>query len=256
MSGLDDFYDDLEDQRLADFEVDEDGDDYVDAMDTLFDIMDDSDDDEYQPDDDDYADPDVNMDEDDEDEEDDDDDDGARMYVVDAEDDQDDDVEEVTVDPAHFLELISLFNSGGSADARASLISRLLNGSGGGGTFRFAPPQTAAERASERRRRRWWTPQTEPHPNGVALLRSGDFGPTGPWKPSGKHSLRPSERHTWRAARARAARRPLAEPTIPNTPGTVVAEYPTVPYVGQFCGPDYGVFCECDSRLAHKGLLY
>lgn len=243
MSGLDNFYDDLQDQHLMDFDGDDDGSEYLDAMDSLFDVIDEDDDDDYESDGDDDFDPDVNMDEDDEDEDESEGEDGSPMFVVNAEEDDDDDVQEVTVDPAHFLQLISLFNSGGSADARAQLLSRVLNGSGGG-AFRFAPPRSAGERAAERRKRRWWKPQTEPHPNGVALLRSGDFGPTGPWHPSGKHTPRPSERHAWRTARARAARRPLAEPTIPNTPGTVVAEYPSVPYVGQFCGPDYGVFCE------------
>ena len=32
--------------------------------------------------------------------------------------------------------------------------------------------------------------------------------------------------------------------TIPNSHGTVVAAYPSIPYVGQYAGEDYGVFCE------------
>ncbi|TXT13148.1 hypothetical protein VHUM_01549 [Vanrija humicola] len=87
----------------------------------------------------------------------------------------------------------------------------------------------------------WRPKQTEPHPAGVALLRSGEFGPVGPKRP---HRLRPSERYAWRRARATGSPflPPNAEPIIPNTHGTVVASYPSVPYVGQFCGPDYGVF--------------
>ncbi len=44
-----------------------------------------------------------------------------------------------------------------------------------------------------------------------------------------------------------------SQATIPNTNGTVVASYPSIPYVGQYAGEDYSVFCEYSSLspIAH-----
>ena len=36
----------------------------------------------------------------------------------------------------------------------------------------------------------------------------------------------------------------VKQATIPNTHGTVVASYSSIPYVGQYAGEDYGIFCE------------
>jgi WD repeat-containing protein 23 len=176
---------------------------------------------EYEPDTDD-DDPDERIDSDEEE--------TSGLFVLDGDDDDSDDaddIQEVTLDPAQFMELFML-HATDREQARA-VLHRLVNA----GRMRRSTD-------SERRKRRWFKPQVEPHPKGVALLRSGDFGPAGPWK---SKRLRPGERYGWRASRDRALRRPLAEPAIPNSHGTVVAEYSSVPYVGQFCGPDHGVFC-------------
>lgn len=198
-------------------------------------------------------------DDDEEDEDDDDDDDpDYRPIVVEADDDDesDDDENVLRIGGRQLLEILAQMNStnGITADEQARWLSNLFSNPG------ISIP--GLRRAQQRERgedagpRTDWRPkQTEPHPAGVALLRSGEFGPVGPWAArdprlnSSKrpHRLRPSERYAWR--RARAAGSPFlppgAEPIIPNTHGTVVAYYPSVPYVGQFCGPDYGVFCEC-----------
>lgn len=48
-----------------------------------------------------------------------------------------------------------------------------------------------------------------------------------------------------------------AQATIPNTNGTVVAHYPSVPYVGQYAKEDYSVFCQftfaIESERTHDG---
>ncbi|GMK58776.1 hypothetical protein CspeluHIS016_0602180 [Cutaneotrichosporon spelunceum] len=228
MSGLDDFYDDLEDDQLM--EMDEEGSEYVDALDALFSMSGEGEDeDEYDPDEhegyggDDH---DVYMDDseaEEEDEEDEEDDPG--VYVVERDSDDSEDGLELRIDPsnaAHVMEILSLLRLQGNSQQAHLSLRRLMGMSRESG-----------------RKRKWWKPQVEPHPAGLALLRSGDFGPVGPWRSNSKSKgTRPGERY---ASRATRRWRP-AQPTIPNTHGTVVAEYASVPYVGQFCGPDYGVF--------------
>ncbi|WOO85120.1 LEC14B [Vanrija pseudolonga] len=194
-------------------------------------------------------------DDDEEDEDDDEDDPDYRPIVVEADDDDesdDDDDNVLRIGGRQLLELLAQMNStNGISSEDHRFLSNIFSSPG------ISIP--GLRRAQQRERgedggpRADWRPkQTEPHPAGVALLRSGEFGPVGPWAArdprlnSSKrpHRLRPSERYAWR--RARAAGSPFlppgAEPIIPNTHGTVVAYYPSVPYVGQFCGPDYGVF--------------
>jgi WD repeat-containing protein 23 len=107
-----------------------------------------------------------------EDEEDDEDDDGGQQYIS-------------------LQELLSA--AGGTVQARSSILAQLLAGSGGpasgtrSGGFRFRsspidPEERARALAERRRRERWWEPQTEPHPRGLQLLRSGEFGSVGPWR--------------------------------------------------------------------------
>lgn len=163
-----------------------------------------------------------------------------RVYLVD--DDDSDSETGVPLGPRQLQELATLFNSetGISADARSTLLQHLLGRTVGHSMRTLRRP--AEDPAARRRGQRWWTPQREPHPAGLALLRGGEFGPVGPWTPASKpeqRGRRPGQRY---------GRMPVfrsSEPTIPNTHGTVVASYPSVPYVGQYCGPDYGVFCEC-----------
>lgn len=176
--------------------------------------------------------------------------------------------------PRHLLELAALLNSASNTgDANTDLVRRLMAGTH---VTRPAKP------------RRWWKIQKEPHPRGLALLRSGEFGPVAPWSYSAlppkteaddprvsprtrrrrstlqaddcetrpaaaspnKRRKRPSERY-----RDPLMHRPhlyayaggdQTDTVIPNTNGTIVARYPCVPYVGQFCGPNDSIFCKRD----------
>ncbi|BEI99065.1 hypothetical protein CcaverHIS631_0401080 [Cutaneotrichosporon cavernicola] len=223
MSSLDEFYDDLDDDQLI--EMDEEGSEYVDALDALFNMSDDEDEDEDEGEDEDEDDPDVHMDESEGDsEEEDEEEERTGVYIVERDSDDSDQGIELRIDPSnpgHVMEILSLLRLHAGNTQQAQLSLRRLVG---------MPRES-------RRKRKWWKPQVEPHPAGLALLRSGDFGPVGPPRSKGKHR-RPGERYALRTARGW---RP-SQPTIPNTHGTVVAEYASVPYVGQFCGPDYGVF--------------
>ena len=102
-----------------------------------------------------------------------------------------------------FLNLAALLNqSGGNADARTSLLARLLAGPAAGtrrsaGLLRQLASGGAApvneeerRRAAEERRRAasWWEPQTEPHPRGIELLKSGEFGKVGEWRVPGRRA--------------------------------------------------------------------
>lgn len=109
-----------------------------------------------------------------------------------------------------FLELASLLNSaGGSADARSSLLARLLAGPrdtgpatrsgsqgllrrlGLGGMSAEERERQARAEAERRRKEKWWKPQTEPNPRGVELLKSGEFGRVGDWRSGGgRHRVR------------------------------------------------------------------
>jgi WD repeat-containing protein 23 len=171
-----------------------------------------------------------------------------------------------------FLNLAALLNqSGGNAEARTSLLSRLLAGPasgtrGGAGLLRRlasggAAPVSEEERrrATEERRRRdrWYEPQTEPHPRGMELLKSGEFGRVGDWRVPGRRArprVMKTRKRGWVPAAAQVSPTvPIAfgyslliegQATIPNTNGTVVACYPSIPYVGQYAGEDYSLFCE------------
>jgi hypothetical protein len=121
------------------------------------------------------------------------------------EDDEDDDDEEEEEDEDEeegiaIQELAALFNRAPNAEARSSLLARLLGGPGTGGSRLSSSilrrlgatdgPSRQEERAralAERRRReRWWNPQFEPHPAGAELLRSGEFGRVRGWTGHGK----------------------------------------------------------------------
>jgi hypothetical protein len=133
---------------------------------------------------------DVDAPSDEEDEEDDEDDD----FMIDVEEDDDEDREgEIHLSGQTWLNLAELINSSrGSAGARASLLAQLLaapNVRAAGAGFRRMPeelptdPVERARRLAERRRKeRWWKPQTEPHPRGLQLLQSGEFGRVGEWR--------------------------------------------------------------------------
>lgn len=137
---------------------------------------------------------------DDEDDEGDEDDDFMEVDEdeVDPEDDGDEDDEEdengsqtieFTIDPTDdgqtFLELAALLNSSTSSDGAQNILARLLGGRQG-----FTQARTRSGASMMRRAlfgdeeepaqpKRWWTPQTEPHPKGLELLRSGEFGTIG-----------------------------------------------------------------------------
>ena len=108
-----------------------------------------------------------------------------------------------------FLNLAALLNSAGrSGDVQSSLLARLLAGPasgtrlGGGGLLRRMGGQSggsalgAEERAKavaeKRKKERWWTPQVDPHPRGVELLQSGEFGRVGDWRVGNRRRMNPS----------------------------------------------------------------
>ncbi|KAK8844784.1 hypothetical protein IAR55_006634 [Kwoniella newhampshirensis] len=155
-----------------------------------------------------------------------------------------------------FLEIAQLINdSSASVEARTSLLARILSGrapvtSGGGGSALLrslagrgvSDEDRAREQAARRRNERWWKPQTEPDPKGLELLRSGEFGRVGEWRAPGKAGrMRPRARDPRCRGWNGSAAKPV-QATIPNTAGTVVATYPSIPYVGQFAKEDYSIF--------------
>lgn len=154
----------------------------------------DMDDEMYAEDDEDLEDDDEEYDEEEDDEEEDEDEGGGESTFT------------LQIDPnddssgATYLELAALLNgtSGeGSAASRSSLLQRLL--AGGLRSRGPAPSQEElrrrraedARREVERRRReQWWTPQIKPHPKGAELLRSGEFGRVGQWRPTSNGAFR------------------------------------------------------------------
>ncbi|BEJ14378.1 hypothetical protein CspHIS471_0401450 [Cutaneotrichosporon sp. HIS471] len=175
MSSLDEFYDDLDDDQLID--MDDEGSEYVDALDALFNMSDDEDEGEDEDEDEDEDDPDVHMDESEGDsEEDDEDEERTGVYIVERDSDDSEQGLELRIDPSnpgHVMEILSLLRLHAGNTEQAQLSLRRLVG---------MPREN-------RRKRKWWKPQVEPHPAGLALLRSGDFGPVGP--PRSKGHIRP-----------------------------------------------------------------
>ncbi|KAK4684769.1 DDB1- and CUL4-associated factor 11, partial [Tremellales sp. Uapishka_1] len=229
---LEDFYADRDD----DWEDDEDdGEYFYDLEDGDIEI-----DEDYEEDDDD----------DDDDDDGEDGDDFGPGYTLFAGADEDEDDEDEAVQPetesgTNWLEIAALLNSssaGTTPAARQAILARLLAGPmSAAGTRRnlgYADPEERARvAAAQRKQEKWWEPQVEPHPRGVELLKSGEFGRVGPWQGKGRRRPR------WTDPRRRRALGVVpAKATIPNTHGTIVATYPSIPYVGQYAGPDYGVF--------------
>lgn len=132
------------------------------------------------------------------------------LVDVDEDDDDDEDMDEDDDDgvgQGTLQELAALFNNAPNAEARSSLLARLLAGPGvGPGRGTDAGPVTrsgqilrrlgmghgmtdeerARAAADRRRRERWWKPQLEADPNGQELLQSGEFGRVKGWKAAGK----------------------------------------------------------------------
>lgn len=165
---------------LADLDDDEIDEDYVDDED--------DDDGEYFDEDDEDM-----MEEDDED---DDDDEPGIMYEVATDDELEgggDDDEDDNEGGMTLAEIAALLNAssapGTNTAARQSIIARILSGASGG-SINLRSGNTAARRQAPTRdrKRQWWTPQKEPHPKGVELLRSGEFGGVGDWEWSWRSS--------------------------------------------------------------------
>lgn len=201
----DDYDDDDEDMDDADFEYYLDAEDIDEEM-GADEFYDDEDDDEFYDEDDEdapnvifSADPTTGMVDLDEDDEDDDED-----------EDDDDDDDEGGLGQRTLQELAALLNSAPNADARSSLLARLLAGPGPGrgnetggitrsgqvlrrmGMGQGMTEEERARAAAERRRReRWWKPVFEPEVNGQELLQSGEFGPVNGWKDTGKRRRGP-----------------------------------------------------------------
>ena len=175
---------------------------YLDAEDIEEEMGDDDydDDDDYDEDDEEFpqaffVDPTAGTGDEDEDEDED----------MDEDDDDDDyeDVEDGEGDEIDLQDIMALLNSAHSAEARSSILAQLLRAPRGDdatpadnsqstGILRrlgFSRGQTAEDRtrseAERRKRERWWKPQLEPHPAGVELLSSGEFGRVRGWTGSG-----------------------------------------------------------------------
>lgn len=125
----------------------------------------------------------------------------------------------------------------------------------------------------------WWHVEVEGNPVGRNLLYGGEFGTVG--RASELHDLRiggkrkraasrPEDRCDVRRSMVRRQRASIGttwpgrrrleigQETVPNSPGTVVAEYPSIPYIGQY-SHDFETFCECytgptDGRHGHAEL--
>lgn len=175
----------------------------------------------------------------DEDEDEEDDDEGGEEdedMIIDEEDDEDEDDDGAG---AQWLNIAALLNSAGdSVQARSSLLARLLAGPGPAagtrsGGVRLTSMMSAEDRARQiaerRKRERWWKPQVEPHPNGLRLLRSGEFGRVG-GQYRRRKGLRIPSRREYICTRAQVSPligNPFAQltfqATVPNSHGTVVA---------------------------------
>lgn len=251
---------------LDDGEIDED---YIDEDDEEGEFLDEDDADMIYEDD-----------EDEDDEDDDDDEPGVHFEIASDDELEDDDEDEGGngggMSLRQIANLLNASSTSGTAGAtRASIIERILaSATGGGVTLRSGAtvdPAAAARRQADQRERRrrgdsWWTPQKEPHPKGVELLRSGEFGGVGDWEWSWKSTAMGVRENKgkdvesgYSAAGDGGRRRPrglsrgamngpglavkkMSRATIPNTNGTVVAHYPSVPYVGQYAKEDYSIF--------------
>lgn len=175
----------------------------------------------------------------DEDEEDDDDydeeyDDGDPDVYFEDEEDDDDDAgeggggESGGIEEANLQRLAALFNNAPNAEARSSLLARLLAGTGtietgpatrsgpagilrrlGTGLGMVSAEERARAAAERRRREKWWSPQMAPHPKGAELLRGGEFGKVGDWRAKGRRRVAP--RRVWPGRRFRSWVPPIAQ---------------------------------------------
>ena len=130
-------------------------------------------------------------------------------------------------DDTTLTNIAAILNAPGSNnELRQSLLARLLSGPrsasggflrrlGGGGGGDTAPRMSVEERrkrdAARRKKNMWWTPQTEPHPRGVTLLKSGEFGKVGQWK-QGKRVRRLSPRFDTRMRKGLTSASPEVSP--------------------------------------------
>lgn len=158
---------------------------------------------------------------------------------------EDDDEETVAID------LRNLFSSTSPTTARnRALIERLL---GQAGAAQLVTQSEEDDEDSDGLAGGWWPshgrhyqyePDTEPQDAGVALLNSGEFGPT--------ITKQPLQRSRNEAKRSLSlpVRSDLYRDIVPNTIGTVVARYGSNAYAGQF-STDSAFFYTCvqDFRL-------
>ncbi|ODN73721.1 hypothetical protein L202_07261 [Cryptococcus amylolentus CBS 6039] len=86
--------------------------------------------------------------------------------------------------------------------------------------------------------------QVEADPKGVELLRSGEFGRVGGWRAGGTGKGGRKRPRDWNKTVTgwSPPRSETGHNLVPNDPGTIVARYPAVPYVGQYAGEDYSIF--------------
>lgn len=228
MSGNDDLHPDLErfyealaaDDEDGDFyldEDDEDGDDY----DLYLDAEDIDEEVDGVYDENGMLIEDVDIPDDDEDEDGEDDDEDEEGMIVEEDDEEENEA------GTQWLNIAELLNSaGGSVQARSSLLARLLAGPGPAGGTRSgagvrltsmgSSEDRARQMAERRRKERWWKPQTEPHANGLKLLRSGEFGRVGSGARRRKGLCPPSRRDYIRTRAQVGYRNLLAGPLLTN----------------------------------------
>ncbi|WVW81244.1 hypothetical protein I302_103235 [Kwoniella bestiolae CBS 10118] len=141
--------------------------------------------------------------------------------------------EEGNMDVRRILQ--TLLRGGGLRTTTGRTSANALNG--------LARAQAQEQRRNRRDDPKWKAPK-EPQAAGVELLRSGEFGRVGQWSPPGKEGRkRPKVHNGWMKGWSGPKNTsPHSHAIVPNTPGTIVAAYPAVPYVGQFAREDYSLF--------------
>ncbi|WWC90218.1 uncharacterized protein L201_005151 [Kwoniella dendrophila CBS 6074] len=186
-----------------------------------------------------------------------------RQEVVEEDEEEEDEDEDENLDVESILQ--QLMSSGGvrltSGLTNSNLlraIQQQISGRSGGSAGATGNESSAPKRRTPKGP--WWKPHTKPDPTGKQLLNSGEFGRVGKWQSKlPKRSLTETEveeeepiKNPVRRPKANTRwmngwsgpkiTSPHSHAIVPNTPGTIVASYPSVPYVGQFAREDYSLF--------------
>ncbi|KAG8837120.1 hypothetical protein FRB91_011162 [Serendipita sp. 411] len=151
------------------------------------------------------------------------------------------------------IDLSELLNGGADGSSESDtlrlILSRLLR-SGRRAAFADEDEDEEDEHWSRLPRNRdfQYSPRSEPHPDGIALQRSGDFGAV----PKALMTKQPVQRTVSSRKRSLVPllRDELSQDVVPNSAGTVVARYGSNVYAGQF-STDASFYYTCvqDFRL-------